>query len=360
METEYRRCQGKSYMVLHVKTDAKGYEYPMLSKNRIAGLLPVQAACADGQTQFWYEISGMQALEEKVKIKKPGRDFLRTFLSALSLAVRQSGEYLLHEDGISLEPGHIFIDSRDREMQFCYLPFKKKDFAESLREFMEYYIAQMEHGDKEGARQCYEAYEASRQANVPLEQLLQIMYEEEKDVLREARREENEPGDEEEPVVLGGALDAQKNKREGLCQRFNGWRRWMAPAKKRAAPGPYAFEPEECVEEPLRPTVFLGSETERVIGELRYEGDGNAKNLRITSAAYLIGSRAKDADGVIADDAVSRIHAKITKEGEDYYLEDMNSTNGTYHNGELLNYKDKALLAKNDRVSFANERYRFV
>lgn len=60
------------------------------------------------------------------------------------------------------------------------------------------------------------------------------------------------------------------------------------------------------------------------------------------------------------NDTVSRIHAKITKEEDSYYIEDMNSTNGTYCNGELLNYKEKTLLQKNDRIAFAKELYRFV
>ena len=43
-----------------------------------------------------------------------------------------------------------------------------------------------------------------------------------------------------------------------------------------------------------------------------------------------------------------------------FYLEDMNSTNGTYRNGELLNYRERVQLEKNDRVIFAKEKYRFV
>ncbi len=80
----------------------------------------------------------------------------------------------------------------------------------------------------------------------------------------------------------------------------------------------------------------------------------------MTSAMFLIGSQRDEADGIILDDTVSRIHARITREGDGYYLEDMNSTNGTYRNGEALNYKEKVKLEKNDRISFAKQQYRFV
>lgn len=65
-------------------------------------------------------------------------------------------------------------------------------------------------------------------------------------------------------------------------------------------------------------------------------------------------------DGVIPEETISRIHARITKEGDSFYLEDMNSTNGTYRNGKALNYRQKVALEKNDRVVFAKEKYRFV
>ena len=112
--------------------------------------------------------------------------------------------------------------------------------------------------------------------------------------------------------------------------------------------------------ESINPTVFLGSETNEIIGELRYEGDGNEQNIKINAPVFLIGNHNGEVDGKICDDTVSRIHAKITIEDGCYYMEDMNSTNGTYHNGELLNYMEKVKLEKNDRIVFSKEAYRFV
>ena len=80
--TEYRRYQGKSYMILkdHVKTG--GFEYRILLKQTIRGLLPFQIAEDNGQKQFWYEISGKAklhsivlpaALSSKPEYKKLGK-----------------------------------------------------------------------------------------------------------------------------------------------------------------------------------------------------------------------------------------------------------------------------------------------
>jgi FHA domain len=64
-------------------------------------------------------------------------------------------------------------------------------------------------------------------------------------------------------------------------------------------------------------------------------------------------------------DVVSRIHATICVEGEQYALEDAGSSNGTYLNGELiragarfrrpLNAGDTISLGKGDKVSFRFE-----
>lgn len=53
------------------------------------------------------------------------------------------------------------------------------------------------------------------------------------------------------------------------------------------------------------------------------------------------------ADVVVQDPEISRIHARITRQGESYFVEDMGSTNGTYVNGaqiigrQALNNGDK-------------------
>ena len=59
-------------------------------------------------------------------------------------------------------------------------------------------------------------------------------------------------------------------------------------------------------------------------------------------------------------DVVSRVHADIRLEGENYFVEDMGSANGTYINGQrllqgnrhLLKTGDRIALGKQDKVSF--------
>ena len=44
---------------------------------------------------------------------------------------------------------------------------------------------------------------------------------------------------------------------------------------------------------------------------------------------------------------------------KEYFIEDLNSKNGTWLNGEVLNYKTSYPLKKNDKICFADEEYVF-
>jgi hypothetical protein len=57
-----------------------------------------------------------------------------------------------------------------------------------------------------------------------------------------------------------------------------------------------------------------------------------------------------DVSGFPCAEVVSRIHATIRKEGENYYIEDVGSANGTYINHNLLSKGNRHLLRIGDRI----------
>ena len=64
-------------------------------------------------------------------------------------------------------------------------------------------------------------------------------------------------------------------------------------------------------------------------------------------------------DVKIDKETISQLHARIWPEGNSFYIEDLNSTNGTFVNDETLPYKQKRILQVNDIVQFADARFRF-
>lgn len=63
-----------------------------------------------------------------------------------------------------------------------------------------------------------------------------------------------------------------------------------------------------------------------------------------------IGKKRGEVDVMLDDASVSRIHARITAEKENFYLEDMNSTNGTFKNGLRLQPYEKRKLEEEDEI----------
>lgn len=61
---------------------------------------------------------------------------------------------------------------------------------------------------------------------------------------------------------------------------------------------------------------------------------------------------------VIKDPYVSKEHFIITRDEGDYYIEDLNSSNGTYVNGERL--EDAKKLINRDRIRVGNIEFLFV
>lgn len=66
----------------------------------------------------------------------------------------------------------------------------------------------------------------------------------------------------------------------------------------------------------------------------------------VADKQILIG-RSSDLDMVLVEDMVSRKHAKISTQGEQIWIEDLGSTNGTFVNGEKIK---RARLKEGDRV----------
>lgn len=63
-------------------------------------------------------------------------------------------------------------------------------------------------------------------------------------------------------------------------------------------------------------------------------------------------------DIVIKDLFISKDHFKIIEDEEDYYLEDLDSKNGTQLNGEII--RDTVRLTNNDVIKIGNIEFLFV
>jgi pSer/pThr/pTyr-binding forkhead associated (FHA) protein len=85
--------------------------------------------------------------------------------------------------------------------------------------------------------------------------------------------------------------------------------------------------------------------------------DYEREEIVVKEFPWVIGSMRDYCNTVLDDGLVSRIHLSIYREDEEYYIEDMNSTNGTFLNDERLQPQSRCKLKAQDFITIADKRY---
>lgn len=83
------------------------------------------------------------------------------------------------------------------------------------------------------------------------------------------------------------------------------------------------------------------------------------KTIELMEVPLFIGNTGEKRAGTIENDVISRYHAKIDYREGQFYLVDLNSTNGTYINYNRIEPNEAKSLSTQDEVMFANISYVF-
>lgn len=99
-------------------------------------------------------------------------------------------------------------------------------------------------------------------------------------------------------------------------------------------------------------TTFLGANDKNPILKNLSTGDV----YEVTSNPFTIG-KSQTCNLVIADKVVSRHHAEVVQYGDKYFIKDLNSTNGTFINGNKLMADTDVELKDGQEIIFANKKF---
>lgn len=86
---------------------------------------------------------------------------------------------------------------------------------------------------------------------------------------------------------------------------------------------------------------------------------GNKEHIRLMTFPCTIGKMAGCVDHLLLDDSVSRIHARLERDGYRVFLTDMNSTNGTYKNGLRIQPQEMVEVEPGDEIRFGKRNFCF-
>ena len=379
MEIEYRRTWDQSVMLITGHVEEENYELKMLKHNTVAGLLPVEEIQETGDFRFCYDITGKKSLECYLENNALNPVMIKKILENLIHLCREMERYLLKEEKLLLKEDMIFMDSREEQFYFCYYPDKEGELREEFGKLIEEMLPQLDHENREETEKVYAIYEKTREENYSLLNLQELFFKEEENG-GEVWKEYEIAGDETEAADLtvtnpqnSQKMDRISSIKKQMLQILEKGISWLYRDKLNRKKKEFSMPeiPVPAIRKKQMPQKIYPQEqdknplseyTEKAItgARLMYLGGGEERDFVINKDVFLIGTDALAVDGILKSRAAGEIQAKITKEEDIYYIEDMNSANGTLVNGEILIYKEVRRLKEGDRITFADISYRFL
>lgn len=396
LKETYERSYNHNYMIIEAKQkEYVGFCEKIIQENEILGLLPCQFRVLEGKLFFYYEISGKRTLSQLYQKKKIGAVEMRRLLTALSTIQRESQRYLLDFKKYILRPEYLYSDFDIKHLYAVYYPDYEGETV--LEEIGSFFIEHVDYQETEAVELAYSFQQRIMEENVNLEFAVEdlvrekklpssetVFYENKKnqefpDKEKEVFQEKIEPI-KKEPFYDTNIKDSLKEKwsLDNLkwIQEIKGFLKGVAifkskDEKRKIKKEKPVYEMEldfgESEKEasfytqtlPSEETQFFSFQDEQEIHALVYQGRKNLPDFELEVFPYVIGKGEKGIDGRLEIPTVSRIHSQLDYSNNNYFIMDLNSTNGTFLNGERLPPNIKKSLSVGDQIQFAGERYIF-
>lgn len=405
LHTEYVRSLNCNYerILLDTKPEEKRYQYCILSRGGIKGLLPCSLRYIDGLAYLYYDISSRQNVSQLFHSRTITREWVSDFMWSFRQTQQELGRFLLDIGNIIWYPEHIFQELESNLFSFTYIPYYGGE--ESFIKLIEFWVEHIDYDDEVLVDCVYHMYEQlERNGAVYLQarifedvKCLEEKNLEEKNMkeknmkekkentpcveekLKEAEKEEiavpdsdkKHPNDRKDSPIsqMEGKAKAdympsaenceieERTGKKGIFSIFENRRNRSRKLREEYSVtmhqemSGYAVAEDVAYDtEDYGRTVFMEDKQdsmEKIHGLYTPEGRLLAS---IDKSTMSIGKKKEEVDCVLEDTSVSRIHARITDDKGDIYLEDLNSTNGTFKNGLRMQPYEKRKLETGDEI----------
>lgn len=405
-EVEYKRDMGRNYMFLREEISLEeGYFLKLLQNSTIKGILPLEIRTVNAGRECAWDVTGKQSLKAVFEGGGTDKAFLEEIIGKIQEVIKRGEEYLLRPEDYILAAETIFLDRLDFSLYLCYVPGYQCPMEKKWRDFTEYLMNVADYKNEDMILYVYGLYKSARQPEgFSSPQPVQPVQLERRERIERPQRIRTEMPEFEERIeedeiiekypvknyimaagmimaglfaaglllflwrpqpvqalallVMVGAVTAY------LCSRL------FLPEKKEARLKhhlEYVPVKDSLGEEPVfewerqeeENTVILAGEGIERKSFLRAEDKYKYQDIELVEFPFFFGKLKTQVNSSIESPAVSRFHAKIECLGGEYYLVDLNSTNGTYLNGERLKSNERRHLEMGDKVRFADVGYYF-
>lgn len=391
LQTEFTRGLNCNYLrlLLEKEPEEKRYQYCILTRGGIRGLLPCSLRYINGDAYLYYDISSTQNVAQLYGSRKINREWVRDFLWSMKTVKQELGRFLLEDSNVICNPEQIFQDLEKNVFYFMYVPYYQGEC--SFGNLLNYLVEHIEYEDEilvECVYKMHEQFERSGSAYLqeqiyadalPLEGKIEEKYEEKEtpslaeESIVEKKEEANTWRIEEEPAIdkseKRNALADKAGEHRGIFSLFESrMKKQKEEREERTAAyeqagqltAGYAVAEEPTVyeAEEFGKTMFIKEEPEEEKDHYLTRPDGEIV-FQLEKEQTLLGKRSKEADVVLQDAAASRLHARIWKTENGFFLEDLNSTNGTFKNGVKMQPYEKRKLETKDEIRVGKTTFLF-
>lgn len=361
-EIIYERTMTGSYMKIPVGIGGD-FDERILLRKKIPGILSFEKNYLDGNPQYWYNISGKQPLETYCRMRDVTIEILEKLIISICNQLEILEWNLISTTCMVLDTDLIFISSDNQEFIFMIYPGGTTDINKEFRQLMEFLITKVDHKNQEAVTYAYGIYEKTLKGDMSLQDIRDYIISSKKKIPVEEEVEKEEflwtKIQEEDVEPVKESFDLKKFVLEKLQTCKKNAKHKIESKLHRNSPLEIIYPNEVQEEKPQDyPTVLLSMDLNQVRGVLVYEGNDRLENISINKSEMSIG-KGTLVDVSIEKDTISHFHAKIEKSADGFYLQDMNSKNGTFVNHEPIAFRQKRRLEKNDIVNFADIPYRF-
>lgn len=402
---EFVREMDKNYLKIVNDTGCSDYCMKMLENNDIEGFLPTRSVSVNNQLSYLYDISGNIPLEEKYSGKELSAEDIVRIAGQIREIIEVSESYMLNIDGVLFDIRYIFCGINDMSWNFVYNSSAASDARDGIKRVLEFILGKLDHKDGNAVILGYGLYKRVCHGEIPITRIfdnIEELTEDKKDVEYELNRrqypsvmpesiiqeEEKTSPDYKKYIILGVAVGVAAVILAAVLSgaamavvvfliciavlaaflifkmRGQFWERIV----RREVDMPYeADTPQLSVS---RQNVMAGV-TSNIVDNAtvlmsmentslrRIVKDGPRDEYMLTQGNVSIGSGAS-ADILIKDSGISRLHARLTKEGEMYFIKDMNSTNGTWVNEHRLSVYEMCPVKNGDIIRLAQSRFELI
>ncbi|MDR0949559.1 MAG: FHA domain-containing protein, partial [Lachnospiraceae bacterium] len=380
LATQYIRIRNCNYerITLEDKPDERRYQYCIIARGGIKGLLSCSLRHLDGNTYLYYDISSKQNVSALYKDRKIDREWVKSFLWSMQQVSQELSRFLLDDRNLLWYPEHIYQDFIHKDYAFVYVPYFEKDTG--FMKLIEYLVEHMDYEDAVLVDYVYRIYNQY--------QMLGSVY------LEEQIFEDAKALDQHETAVhpstisdLSVAVEkpvqsfsndenqhasktpdqqesAKKSKKKFLSIIKENYRKRMKESEEpidyetHNTMLQYAVCDETVNSEEYGKTVYLDEDHELSSIPILYDKN-SGEIYPLHKESLTIGKLKEVVDICLPDASLSRIHAKIKCENGKWFVEDQNSTNGTFKNGLRLQPYEKRTLECGDEVKVGGRSFLF-